>query len=361
MYGLSRTLVKVRGQYHMVRRFERLPASTGTERAGQTFGLIGCGNYAFSNIAYYLKKEFGAAIRACMDIDGHRAASLALAYRVPRHSTDPHVVLEDTGIRLVFIASNHSSHTEYAIQALQAGKSVYIEKPHAVSMEQLRRLLAAYEASPGQMYLGYNRPGSRFGQLITAHMAQESGPSVINWFVAGHEIDPDHWYFRPEEGGRVLGNLCHWTDFTLEMAGPNAFPVHIRPARHERSDCNIAVSYVFANGTVSCITFSAKGHAFEGVMERLSVHRGNCILTMDDYRVMTVRLKHHKKRYLNLFRDHGHQRNIIHAARLSIDGTDQDRRATAKRAWLSGILMLATKEALENAASATLYSDGTIS
>ena len=30
---------------------------------------------------------------------------------------------------------------------------------------------------------------------------------MISWFIAGHNIDSDHWYFNPKEGGRVLGNL----------------------------------------------------------------------------------------------------------------------------------------------------------
>jgi len=347
MYGLRRTLVKVRGQYHMKRVFEPVPGDLGQPVDRQVFGLIGCGNYAFSNIAYYLNRKYPGTIRACMDIDPNRAASLATKYGVPHHTTDPRRVIDDPAIRLVFIASNHATHADYAIQALEAGKAVYIEKPHAVSSDQLDRLCQAAKASDQPVFLGYNRPGSRFGKLIRQHLDQQSGPLVINWFVAGHEIDPDHWYFRPEEGGRVLGNLCHWTDFTLDLVGEKAFPVRIIPARHVQSDSNIAVTYVFGDGSVAAITFSAKGHTFEGVMERLAIHRGDCLLTMDDYRTMTVREVHKKRRYVNMFRDHGHAANIISAARTVLSGERQDKEAALSRLKLSGDLMLGTREALE--------------
>lgn len=358
MYGVSRTLVKVRGQYHMRRRYEELPSDTGRRTGDQVFGLIGCGNYAFSNIAYYLHKDFRGRIRACMDTDIQRAASLAARYRIPVYSDDPAAVLDDPDIRLVFIASNHASHAEYAIEALGKGKSVYIEKPHAVNRDQLARLVEAARGAPGRVFLGFNRPGSRFGRLIEEELAREDGGSVINWFVAGHKIDPEHWYFKPEEGGRVLGNLCHWTDFTLELAGEGAFPVEVIPARHEQSDSNIAVSYVFANGTISVITFSAKGHTFEGVMERLAVHRGDALITMDDYRTMTVRRVHKKRRLVNWLRDHGHRRNITSAARSVVRDELYDRDRAIEHLRLSGELMLTTKEALEEDRRITLPEEG---
>jgi predicted dehydrogenase len=169
----------------------------------------------------------------------------------------------------------------------------------------------------------------------------------VNWFVAGHKIDPDHWYFRPEEGGRVLGNLCHWTDFTLDLVGGDAFPVTISPARHEQSDSNIVVSYVFSDGSVAGIAFSTKGHTFEGVMERLAVHREDCLITMDNYRTMIVREGHRKKTYVNRYRDHGHGANILEAATSVLDSAPQDREAVLHRLRESSRLILGTKEALE--------------
>ncbi len=348
MYGFRRTWIKVQGQLHMKRRFDPPPECPPPPASGRPWiGLIGCGNYAFTTIAFFLKGRYGACIRACMDVNLHRAASLGRYYKVPCFSDDASVILEDPDIRLVYIASNHASHAEYAVSALEAGKHVYVEKPPVVREDQLTRLVGAMEACSGKVFLGYNRPSSPFAERIAKYMGREEGPSVINWFVAGHEIPPDHWYNDPREGGRVPGNLCHWTDFTLSLVGRNAFPVRIVPCRDRKKDADIAVTYLFGEGSVAAITFSAKGHAFEGVKERLSVHKGNCLIAMDDYKTMTVEVVERKKRYRNLFRDHGHRRNIVRAAENVFEDLPYPRESNIRHIADSGWLMLKTKEALD--------------
>src|SRR5688572_24209996 len=103
LYGPARTLVKVRGQYHMKRRFEKLPCPSSAADYAHV-GLIGCGNFAFSNIAYYLRKHYGRVIRGCMDVDVHRAASVAQEYRLGYFTDDANRVINDPKIDLVYIA-----------------------------------------------------------------------------------------------------------------------------------------------------------------------------------------------------------------------------------------------------------------
>jgi predicted dehydrogenase len=346
IYGPSRTRVKVQGQLHMKKAYDTVPESTRRFKELQSVGLLGCGNYAFSNIAYYLNKERGNVIRACMDKEGGRAASLAEQYDVPLHTNDAAEVISNEGCNLLYIASNHASHAEYAIQGLELGKHVYIEKPHVVSYDQLDRLMAAMKKSRGKVFLGFNRPGSRFGRIILEQLAAQTGAGMYNWFVAGHAIEPDHWYFQDAEGGRVLGNLCHWTDFVLRMAGDN-FPVRITPTRGTKSDADIAVTYTFKDETIAVITFSAKGHTFEGVREHLSAHRGNCLMTMSDYETLTVEVVHQKTTYRNLFRDHGHSRNIVQAYDSVAQDKPYDRAAEHQYIANSAWLFLKTREALE--------------
>jgi predicted dehydrogenase len=347
LYGLPRTLVKVRGQYHMKAKPEAMQPSGPVTNAKQSVALIGCGNYAFSNIAYYLKRNFGPVIGSCMDRNLHRAASLARHYGAPHFTDDVADVWKNDHIRLVYIASNHASHADYAIEALALGKHVYIEKPHVVSEAQLRALMEAMERYPGRVFLGFNRPGSRLGRIILDHLAAQEGPGVYNWFVAGHAIDPDHWYFRPEEGGRVLGNLCHWTDFVMQMASGDTFPVQIVPARGNRPDTDIAVSYVFPDDTIAVITFSAKGHTFEGVRERLSAHRGDLLLIMEDYKTLLIEIGARRLRYSNWYRDHGHENNITAAYRSVHDDLPYDRAAMKRYIADTAWLFLQTRVALE--------------
>ena len=349
LYGVSRTLAKVRGQYHMKAHYDKLPACREPESSTRHVGLIGCGNFPFGNIAYYLSKEVGPVIRGAMDIDPHRAASLAERYGADYHTTDAAKLLADPQIDLVYIASNHASHAEYAIAAIKAGKAVHIEKPHVVNEDQLKRLLAAVEeAERPRINLGFNRPLSPFGKRILETLEGQEGASVINWFVGGHEIDADHWYFHEAEGGRVLGNLCHWSDFTLRMvAAEGRYPIRIIPTRAAASDCDIAVTYVFGDGSIGAITFSAKGHAFEGVRERLNVHKGNVLISLSDFGELVIDDVETKKRYRPWLRQHGQRDAILRSYTMSTRGGNADGmdinyvRQTAE-------LFLATRVALED-------------
>lgn len=348
LYGPSRTIVKIKGQYHMNRTFDSLPACDFDADHDGHVGLLGCGNYAYSNIAYYLEKNYGKVIRGVMDKNIQRAASLCTEYGAAWYTDDEMRVIDDPQIDTIYIASNHATHAEYAILALKADKNVHIEKPHVVSFDQLERLMAAAKQSKGRVLsIGYNRPWSTIGREIKKHISQEEGAAMINWFVAGHELDPDHWYFKPEEGGRILGNLCHWTDFTYNMIDAGSrYPIEIIPARSEKSDCDIAVSYVFGDGSIAAITFSAKGHTFEGVREKLAMHRGNVLISMDDFQNLTVEVIEKKIRTKPLFRDHGHERSIVSSYDVA-----KDRLATGQDldyVFETAELFLATRRALES-------------
>lgn len=349
LYGPQRTLIKVKGQYHMKKRYASLPAIPQNRKQGGHVGIIGCGNFAFSNIAYYLRKNYGDVIRGAMDIDVHKAASLYQQYGLSYYTDDPEKILSDPAIDLVYIASNHASHAEYAIAALARGKSVHIEKPHVVREEQLERLCDAMARSTGRVTLGFNRPLSGIGQRIKAHLASQTGPVMFNWFIAGHEIAPEHWYFKEEEGGRVLGNLCHWTDFVFQMMDADArFPITITPTRGTKPDCDIAVTYVFGDESIAAITFSAKGHTFEGVRERFAAHRGNVLISMDDFKDLTIEVVEKKHRAHQMFRDHGHEAAITRSYEMvrPLDGAPAAG-SSVDYVWETGQMFLKTKVALD--------------
>lgn len=344
LYGVSRTLVKIKGQYHMKKTYVNLPSNNLVAIPKQHVGILGCGNFGFSNIAYYLRKNYGYVIRGVMDKNINRAVSLFSEYKASYYCDNPDYIINDSNIDLIYIASNHASHAEYAIKALQNNKSVHIEKPHAVSIHQLVRLCSAMQSSKGKVRLGFNRPGSKLGKKIIDTLKQQPGATMLNWFVAGHEIEKDHWYFAPEEGGRVLGNLCHWTDLVFHMVTGEKYPYKIIPSRAEKSDCDISVSYVFADSSIATITFSAKGHTFEGVRETLNAHKGNVLIEMKDFQRLRID-NVSKIDNIKLFnRDHGHQLAITNSYNMLTNPAFAEDLAYV---WNSGYMALKTKEALE--------------
>jgi predicted dehydrogenase len=347
LYGLRRTIVKVRGQYHMGKKYSRLPGNHVRMNSDAHVGLIGCGNYGFSVIAHYLQKNYGNVIRGCMDVDINRAASLFERYKASYYTTDSEQILADPKIRLVFIASNHASHAEYAIKALAAGKDVHIEKPHVVTDSQLTRLCSVLEASPARIVsIGFNRPGSPFGNRVREAIWQEQGELIQNWFIAGHKIARDHWYFNEEEGGRVLGNLCHWIDMVYQIMPPDLrFPVAINPTPSAKAEANLAVSYVFGDGSIASLTFCEQDEAFEGVRERYTANRGNTLVSIDDFKQLNIDIGAHKQAWSPRHRDHGHEASICRSYETSADrsvvGCDE------RYVWEAGQLFLRTREALE--------------
>ena len=354
LYGLSRTLAKIKAQYHMNRTYVDLPAIDKPKNAKSHVGLLGCGKFGYSNIAYFLSRNFGNVLSGVMDTDINKAVSLFEKYQADYYSNDAEKVIRDPNINLIFVASNHASHADYAIQAIKQGKAVHIEKPHAVSMDQLIRLCNAIELFNGKVRLGFNRPKSKLGKLITTYLNKEKGPAMLNWFVAGHKIEENHWYFAPEEGGRILGNLCHWTDLVYQMIPEkDRFPIRIIPTRAAKSDCDISVSFVFGDGSIGTITFSAKGHTFEGVRETLSAHKGNVLIELKDFQKLRIDILDKTIKKNLIFRDHGHQKAIVRSYQMHQRNEEGD---SLKYIWETGYLALKVKEALETSEPLEIHS-----
>tara|TARA_Y100000588_G_scaffold377230_1_gene456052 strand:+ start:1831 stop:3003 length:1173 start_codon:yes stop_codon:yes gene_type:complete len=318
LFGFRRTFIKVLGQYHMKSKEtfdgdrwvnEACPSPDSEERA---IGIIGCGNFAFSNIAYYLFKIRRDFLRCAYDTVPSRSKSLCKRYRGAVACSNWRDVVEDEGVKIVFIASNHASHAEYAVACMKAGKHVHIEKPHVVSEEQLTLLREAMVGYPeSKVFLGFNRPRSRLFMALRKELSRQDGPLMINWFIAGHAIAEGHWYFDEREGGRVLGNLCHWTDLTIHLVSlERAFPCRIVSATPKDAKSDFVVSISFADRSCAVISFSAKGHTFEGVRETLHVHRGDLLASLYDFQVLETEVVEKKRRHSLFHREHGHEVNI---------------------------------------------------
>lgn len=354
LYGPRRTLIKVASYKHMADGTGfggddwKNPECKNPDHPDRWVGIIGCGNFSYSNIAYYLAKESPHFLRATYDVSRPQARSLCKYYDGAYAAGDVQRIIEDKAIRLVYIASNHASHAEYAIACLNAGKHVHIEKPHVISEEQLEQLSAAQHQNRSLMvFLGFNRPKSKLFRRAKQELEKESGPLMVNWFLAGHSIPDRHWYFSEKEGGRILGNLCHWTDLTLELVGPkNALPCRISALAAPEAKSDFAISMLFNDNSVAGITFSAKGHTFEGVRETLNAHRGNLLLSISDFK--TLRMDRIEKKVVISapFRDHGHRSNIMNSF-YAVRDQDTSRATSITYSETTARLFLGVKEAVD--------------
>jgi len=349
MYGPSRTVIKVKSQLHMknTKVFEQDKWINPNSNATGDVAIVGCGNFSFSTIAYYVSKKTSGKIKYALDVDKSKSLSLAKTYNVHCATTNYQDILNDSSIKLIYIASNHASHAEYAIEAIKHGKSVHIEKPHVVREEQMERLEQAILENPNsKVFLGFNRPQSKLFKILNDEMNQQKGNSMLNWFVSGHEIEDDHWYFSEEEGGRILGNLCHWSDLCIHLVGKeNVFPCTISPANCKNEKSNFSLTINFNDGSQAAITFSAKGHTFEGVREYLNVHKGDLLASLQDFHSLSTDVVEKKKKYKLLFRDHGHEENIVSSYKDTMSADKQGEELSYIKG--SALLVLKIKEAVD--------------
>jgi predicted dehydrogenase len=287
IYGPGRTLYKAAGRLRL-----NVPRWTWRRRSPD-IGVIGCGQFAFSTIGYFLRGVQGHRLGACYDIDHAARDSLARALRVPRACESVQALLDTPGLRTVYVASNHASHSDYATQALARGLDVVVEKPIAVNRDQLVTLLRARRASHGRLFAGYNRPFSAAVRELRQAMAIVPGQGLsMQCFVAGHQLAPDHWYRRPEEGTRVCGNLGHWLDLWVHLLSwrdlPDKLELLLGWADASEPDDNLALTITSDKQDLFTVMLSSRHEPFEGIQESIHVQHGDTLCRIDDFRAMRL-------------------------------------------------------------------------
>lgn len=310
IYGPGRTLFKAAGRLRM-----RLPSWRRRRQAADT-GLIGCGQFGFATIGYFLHDRFGPRIAACYDTDPRAAESLAHALRVPTVSASAAELFGLAGLRYVYIASNHASHAAYAAQALERGLTVYVEKPIAVTRAQLLLLLRAQRRSGGHLFAGYNRPFSSAIEWLRRRLVVRPTQGVtLQCFVSGHRIAADHWYRRPEEGTRVCGNIGHWLDLMIHVLAwrglPQQLQIGITWADVADFDDNLNISIGSDRGDLFSVTLSARSEPFEGIRETLHLQHGDAFAEIEDFRRITLWQGARRSRRHIWPKDVGHRQAIL--------------------------------------------------
>lgn len=331
IYGPSRTLFKAAGRLRL-----RLPGRTRSRVAD--VGLIGCGQFAFGTIGYFLQRNFGPRVAACYDVAELAARSLARSLRVRKVCASADEVFEADSVRLVYIASNHASHAEYATRALGRGLDVYVEKPIAVSLPQLTALLQAKRQAQGRIFAGYNRPLSGAIRDLRERVSIDPGGSItLECFISGHRLESNHWYREPGEGTRVCGNLGHWLDLFVHLLAwrslPDRLHIAVTWADDEAPEDNLCVSIRTDCGDLLGLTFTSRCEPFEGVTEQINFQHNDSIARIDDFRCLTLWRGSRVQRIRYWPKDVGHERAIL-----------QPFRADLSRDWheveLSTLLML---------------------
>lgn len=339
IYGFSRTYVKTIGRL----RYDillKVPISI-FKKNKRNIAFIGCGQFAFATIGFFLKKKLGYCVYGAFDINENNVNSF-VRYYGGKVFTDVEELIYDDTVEVVYIASNHFTHTKYAIQALNAGKVVYLEKPISVNHNQFYDLMQEYIKD--KFFVGYNRPFSPAIKTICSLLdSTQRTPLTLNFFISGHQIPKGNWYRNPEEGTRVCGNIGHWIDLSVHILNkiglPEKLMVYIQTSSQNEIDDNLNITFVSEKEDLITIVLASRTEPFEGINETVNLQYGTQIAKIDDFRKLTIwnSDKLIKRRYFR--KDVGHKNAILQPF-------DKEKRRDFREIKISTLLMLEIKEAV---------------
>ncbi len=249
-------------------------------------GVIGAGNFTKVTLMPALAKA-EAEIAWVANLRGPASAHLATKFDAARATTDYKEVLSDPSVQAVLITVRNQMHTGFAIEALQAGKHVFVEKPLAINADQLAQLVEAYQqASDRQLMVGFNRRFSPHIMKMKELLTGRSEPLAMSMTVNAGAIPPDDWNHDPNlGGGRIVAEGCHFIDLMVFLSGAPVVSVaaaQFGPGVAVQDD-KMSITMTFADGSIGTVHYLANGTK-SYPKEMLEVFTEGRILKMENFR-----------------------------------------------------------------------------
>jgi len=221
-------------------------------------GVVGAGNYATSMLLPHLRGRDDVRLVEVATATALSAANARRRFGFERVSTDYQGLLADEGITAVLITTRHHAHARMVCEALRAGKAVFVEKPLAVTPEQLDEILATVaETGNDRLTVGFNR---RFAPLLVElkrSWGARTGPVHLRYDVNAGQLGAGSWYARPKEGARLVGEGCHFVDTASWWIGSEPVEVFAASTPGDPDDTVSTIRY--ADGSVATISYLTRG------------------------------------------------------------------------------------------------------
>lgn len=261
------------------REARAVPVTPSTMPVTGRINVIGAGSYA-SAVLMPAFKEAGARLRSISSAGGVNALHLARRFGFEAASTDAAALIADADADAVVIATRHDSHAALVSEALLAGKHVFVEKPLALSHEELAQVEAA--CGDHLLMVGFNR---RFSPLVVrakSLLDATPGPKSMIMTVNAGAIPSDHWTQDPEVGGgRLVGEGCHFIDLLRHLAGAPILTHRVTAMAAATRD-TATVTLEFGDGSIGTIHYFANGHKRVS-KEQLDVFASGRVLHLDNF------------------------------------------------------------------------------
>jgi predicted dehydrogenase/threonine dehydrogenase-like Zn-dependent dehydrogenase len=248
-------------------------------------GIIGAGNFTSAMILPCLKKT-RAKLKYISSAAGLTGTALAKKYKIALSTTDNSSILGDNEVDLVLITTRHNSHARMVVDALNAGKNVFVEKPLALSQEELDMVIEAYESSGKTVTVGFNRRFAPLAIKMKKVLASADSPmNIVATMNAG--FIPDKIWVHDMEvgGGRIIGEACHFIDLVSYISGSKVKSICMNAmgVNPKESTDNASILLKYENGTNAVINYFANGSKIYS-KERVEVFHQERTLVLDNWR-----------------------------------------------------------------------------
>ena len=258
--------------------------------ASPGIGWAGAGAFSTGTLLPAFRAAGFSRFVAIASASGLSARRVAERNNFEKAVSGADALIGDPDVEVIVVATPHDTHADITAQALAAGRHVWCEKPLALTLDELDVVEKAWRGSGRQLAVGFNRRWSPAVEAAQQVLAGVPAPKLVVYRVAAGRVPDGHWYHDRRQGGRLLGEVCHFVDTAQALVGAPVEDVAalsggaVPGAAHHHDDA--AVSLRFADGSLAVIAYgSAEPVAGKEWIEVLAAsHR----VVIDDFRSAEV-------------------------------------------------------------------------
>ena len=270
-------------------------------------GVLGAGLYANATLLPVIKNNKDFELVGIASPGGLHAQHSGKKFGFQYATSSDDEIINNKNINTVAILTRHDSHADLVVKALKAGKHVFVEKPLAITSNQLSVISKQLKAnSQSLLTVGFNRRFSPLAQSLKSQISNLQEPKYLHYRVNAGYIPLTHWTQDPAlGGGRIIGEACHFIDTLTFLVGaaPVSVTAHALPNNGKYREDNVSMTFTFPDGSIGVVDYLANGDK-SFPKERLEVFCEGMITVLDDY-VSLVTVKDGKKKEERISQDKG--------------------------------------------------------
>jgi predicted dehydrogenase/threonine dehydrogenase-like Zn-dependent dehydrogenase len=261
-------------------------------------GVLGAGSFANAVLLPAIKKAGDIELIGIASSGGLHAQHSGKKFGFKYATSSDDEILNDANINTVAIITRHNSHAELVVKALESGKHVFVEKPLAITAEQLKKIERQLLITNNCLLLtGFNRRFAPLAQQLQSLISRRQEPKYIHYRINAGYIPLNHWTQDPEiGGGRIIGEGCHFIDFITFLVGapPTTGTAHALTDSGKYREDNVSMTFTFPDGSIGIVDYLANGDK-SFPKERVEVFCEGTVAVLDDFRVLQT-IKDGKKK-----------------------------------------------------------------